>query len=73
MITLPSWLVKKGFNNRQKEQKDRKRRDNVPDQWNRITEKGTMGHLKGLGDRERRMGNKEHIKIGERGRETRNH
>jgi hypothetical protein len=26
-----------------------------PEQWNRITEKGTMRQLIGLGDRERRM------------------
>jgi hypothetical protein len=72
MIFLTSWFVKKGFNNRR-----RNKRTDIEGQStgteNKITEKGTMGQLKGLGDRERRMGNKEQrLKIWERGRETRN-
>jgi hypothetical protein len=64
MLILPSWVVKKGLTEDQRD---------GPEQWNRITEKGTIGQLIGLGERERRMGNKEQrLKIREKGRETRN-
>jgi hypothetical protein len=37
---------------------DGKQRNNRPEKWNRATEKGTIGRLIGLGDRERRMKDK---------------
>ncbi len=56
---------------------DGKQRNKGPENWNRATEKGKMGQLIGLGDRERRMclgtgtgDKKQRRETRDRGRET---
>jgi hypothetical protein len=72
MIILPSWFVKKGFNNRRRNKMTGNRGTQVKNSGIGSQKRITMVQLIGFGDRERRMGSKEQrLKIRERGREKR--